>query len=408
MTTTSTLSAPLPLAGVRVLDLSRVLAGPLCAQMLADHGADVIKVEPPSGDETRHFGPPFDASGQAAYFGALNRGKRSIALDLSIAPGRAVLEKLLDGVDVLVENFLPGTMEKWGLGYESVLAARHPRLIYCAVSGFGADGPLGGLPGYDAVLQAMAGVMSVNGTPDSGALRVGVPVVDIMTGSNALVGVLLALAARQRSGRGQRVEATLFDTGLGMLIPHGANWLASGQTPQRMGSAHPNITPYDSFKARDGELFLGVVNDGQFRRFCEHVDRADLIADARFTDNRARLANRQALRAEIETALAKESVASLCEQLMRKGVPAGPVNSVPQALTQPHAAHRQMLVEHDGHRGLGIPVKLSANPGRPGGRPPRLGEHAPEILAELGYTPTQIDALRAQGAMGAPGSRPRP
>jgi crotonobetainyl-CoA:carnitine CoA-transferase CaiB-like acyl-CoA transferase len=294
------------LAGLRVLDLSRVLAGPLCAQMLADHGADVIKVEPPSGDETRHFGPPFDASGQAAYFGALNRGKRSIALDLSIAPGRAVLEKLLDGVDVLVENFLPGTMEKWGLGYESVLAARHPRLIYCAVSGFGADGPLGGLPGYDAVLQAMAGVMSVNGTPDSGALRVGVPVVDIMTGSNALVGVLLALAARQRSGRGQRVEATLFDTGLGMLIPHGANWLASGQTPQRMGSAHPNITPYDSFKARDGELFLGVVNDGQFRRFCEHVDRADLIADARFTDNRARLANRQALRAEIETALAKE------------------------------------------------------------------------------------------------------
>jgi len=387
------------LAGLRVLDLSRVLAGPLCAQMLADHGADVIKVEPPAGDETRHFGPPFDASGQAAYFGAINRGKRSIALDLSIAPGRAVLEKLLDGVDVLVENFLPGTMEKWGLGYESVLAARHPRLIYCAVSGFGADGPLGGLPGYDAVLQAMAGVMSVNGTPDSGALRVGVPVVDIMTGYNALVGVLLALAARQRSGRGQRVEATLFDTGLGLLIPHGANWMASGNTPQRMGSAHPNITPYDSFKARDGELFLGVVNDGQFRRFCEHVGRAELAVDPRFADSRARLANRPALRAEIETTLADASVASLCEQLMRKGVPAGPVNSVPQALTQPHAAHRQMLVEHDGHRSLGIPVKLSANPGRPGHRPPRLGEHAPAILAELGYTPAQIAALRAEGAV---------
>jgi crotonobetainyl-CoA:carnitine CoA-transferase CaiB-like acyl-CoA transferase len=290
-------------------------------------------------------------------------------------------------------------MEKWGLGYEAVLAPRHPRLIYCAVSGFGADGPLGGLPGYDAVLQAMAGVMSVNGTPDSGALRVGVPVVDIMTGYNALVGVLLALAARQRSGRGQRVEATLFDTGLGMLIPHGANWMASGNTPQRMGSAHPNITPYDSFKARDGELFLGVVNDGQFRRFCEHVGRAELTADPRFTDNRARLANRQALRAEIETTLANESVASLCEQLMRKGVPAGPVNSVPEALTQPHAMHRQMLVEHDGHRALGIPVKLSANPGRPGQRPPRLGEHAQAILAEHGYTPAQIAALRAEGAI---------
>ncbi|MDP3615178.1 MAG: CoA transferase, partial [Rubrivivax sp.] len=269
------------LAGLRVLDLSRVLAGPLCAQMLADHGASVIKVEPPDGDEARRFGPPLDERGEVAYFGALNRGKRSIAVDLSRPAGRAVLERLLAGADVLIENFLPGTMEKWGLGYEGTLAARHPRLIYCSVSGFGADGPLGGLPGYDAVLQAVCGLMSVNGTPDSGPLRLGVPVVDYLTGYNALSGVLLALAARERSSLGQRVEATLFDTGLALLVPHASNWFYSGRIPQRMGSAHPNIAPYDRYAAADGEVFLGVVNNGQFKRFCECVSRPDLASDPR-------------------------------------------------------------------------------------------------------------------------------
>ena len=275
------MGTPLPsaLAGLRVLDLSRVLAGPLCAQMLADHGASVIKVEPPDGDEARRFGPPLDERGEVAYFGALNRGKRSIAVDLSRPAGRAVLEKLLADADVLIENFLPGTMEKWGLGYEDVLAARHPRLIYCSVSGFGADGPLGGLPGYDAVLQAICGLMSVNGTPDSGPLRLGVPVVDYLTGYNALSGVLLALAARERSGAGQRVEATLFDTGLALLIPHASNWFYSGRIPQRMGSSHPNIAPYDRYAAADGEIFLGVVNNGQFKRFCDCVGRPDLSVD---------------------------------------------------------------------------------------------------------------------------------
>ncbi len=385
------------LAGLRVIDLSRVLAGPLCAQMLADHGALVIKVEPPGGDETRQFGPPFDAAGQAAYFGALNRGKRSIGLDLSRPGGRAVVERLIADADVLIENFLPGTMEKWGLGFEKVLAPRHPRLIYCGISGFGADGPLGGLPGYDAVLQAMCGVMSINGTPDSGPLRVGIPVVDFLTGYNAMVGVLLAHAARERSGLGQRVEATLFDTGLSMLLPHAANWMASGQTPQRLGSAHPNISPYDRYTASDGELFLGVVNDGQFQRFCACVARPDLATDPRFTNNRGRVENRAALRTQIEGTLAAYKVADLCEQLMRKGIPAGAVNSVPQAFAQAHAAHRAMAVDHDGHRSLGIPVKLSANPGRPGNRPPLFSEHADEILTELGYSRPQIDVLRGEG-----------
>ncbi|HEY8710168.1 MAG TPA: CoA transferase [Burkholderiaceae bacterium] len=390
------------LAGLRVLDLSRVLAGPLCAQMLADHGASVIKVEPPDGDEARRFGPPLDERGEVAYFGALNRGKRSIAVDLSRPAGRAVLEKLLMNTDVLIENFLPGTMEKWGLGYEDTLAARHPRLIYCSVSGFGADGPLGGLPGYDAVLQAICGLMSVNGTPDSGPLRLGVPVVDYLTGYNALSGVLLALAARERSGRGQRVEATLFDTGLALLIPHASNWFYSGRIPQRMGSSHPNIAPYDRYAAADGEVFLGVVNNGQFKRFCECVARADLAADPRFADGSVRLANRDALRTEIERTLLGFKVGPLCKDLMSHGVPAGPVNDVAQALSQPHAAHRAMVVDEHGRRSLGLPVKLSATPGRVGDLPPRLSEHAAAILAELGCDTDTVEALHAQGAVVRP------
>ena len=393
---------PSALTGLRVLDLSRVLAGPLCAQMLADHGANVVKVEPPDGDEARRFGPPLDERGEVAYFGALNRGKRSIAVDLARPAGRAVLEKLLADADVLVENFLPGTMEKWGLGYEATLAARHPRLIYCSVSGFGADGPLGGLPGYDAVLQAICGLMSINGTPDSGALRLGVPVVDYLTGYNALSGVLLALAARERSGRGQRVEATLFDTGLALLIPHASNWFYSGRIPERMGSAHPNIAPYDRYAAADGEVFLGVVNNGQFQRFCECVARPDLLADPRFADSSARLTNRDALRAEIERTLLGFKAAALCEDLMRRGVPAGPVNNVAQALSQPHATHRAMVVDEHGHRSLGLPVKLSASPGRPGALPPRLSEHAAAILAELGCDDAAIQTLYAEGAVVRP------
>ncbi len=387
-------SSPRALDGLRVLDLSRVLAGPLCAQMLADHGAAVTKVEPPEGDEARRIGPPLDERGECAYFAALNRGKRSIALDLSRPAGRAVLERLLEGADVLIENFLPGTMEKWGLGYEAVLAARHPQLVYCSVSGFGADGPLGGLPGYDAVAQAISGLMSINGTAESGPLRMGVPVVDYLTGYHAMLGVLLALAARARSGTGQRVEATLFDTGLALLLaPHASNWFYSGRIPQRMGSAHPNIVPYDCYAAADGSIFLGVVNDGQFRRLCEYVERADLAADPRFANPVSRRENRDMLRAELERTLARYGAAELCDTLMRRGVPAGVVNDVAQALSHPHALHRQMVVQADGHRHIGVPVKLGATPGRVGSLPPRLSEHADGILAERGFGPADRAAL---------------
>jgi crotonobetainyl-CoA:carnitine CoA-transferase CaiB-like acyl-CoA transferase len=385
------------MTGLKVVDLSRVLAGPLCTQMLADHGADVVKIEPPQGDETRGLGPPFDSEGQAAYFGAVNRGKRGMALDLSRNEGRAVLEALLKDADVLVENFLPGTMERWGLGYEAHLSARFPRLIYCAISGFGGDGPLGGLPGYDAVLQAMCGLMSINGTHESGATRVGVPIVDYVTGYNALTGVLLALAARERTGTGQRVEVTLFDTALNLLVPHAANWICSGGVPGRLGSAHPNIAPYDKFAASDGEVFLGILNDGQFRRFCEKVARGDLLDDPRFRSNADRLRHVAALRTELERTLAAFKSDDLCRELMRAGVPAGAVNTVPQAFAQPHTAHRDMLVESEGHRAPGIPVKLAQTPGGTGRRPPRLNEHANEILADAGFDQSAIDGLIEAG-----------
>ena len=366
------------LAGVRVIDLSRVLAGPLCTQMLADHGADVIKVEPPSGDETRLLGPPFTATGDAAYFSSVNRGKRAISLDLSSTAGRSVLERLLEGADVLVENFLPGTTKRWGLDYET-LSRRDPRLIYCSISGFGADGPLGGLPGYDAVLQAMCGLMSINGTPESGPMRMGVPVVDHLTSYTALTGILMALYVRAQTGKGQKVEATLFDAALSLLVPHAANWFYSDRTPGLLGNAHPNISPYDKFKARDGELFLGVVNDGQFRRLCEHIRRTDLLGDPRFATNALRVQNVAALRVELEGTLASLPVEALCRDLMASGVPAGPVHSVPQAFSQPHAAHRAMQVSKGDYRGIGVPVKLSATPGQPGRRPPRFDEHADTV-----------------------------
>ena len=369
------------LAGVRVVDLSRVLAGPLCTQMLADHGADVIKVEPPSGDETRLLGPPFTPDGDAAYFYSVNRGKRAISLDLSSAEGRAALERLLDGADVLVENFLPGTTKRWGIDYET-LSRRDPRLIYCSISGFGADGPLGGLPGYDAVLQAMCGLMSINGTPESGPMRMGVPVVDHLTSYTALTGILMALYVRSITGKGQKVEATLFDAALSLLVPHAANWFYSDRAPTLLGNAHPNISPYDKFKARDGELFLGVVNDGQFRRLCEHIGRTDLASDPRFASNALRVQNVAALRGELEGTLASLPVEALCRDLMTKGVPAGPVHSVPQAFSQSHAAHRGMQVKNGDYRGIGVPVKLSVTPGQPGRRPPRFDEHA-DIVAEV-------------------------
>ncbi|MFM7010311.1 MAG: CaiB/BaiF CoA transferase family protein [Betaproteobacteria bacterium] len=368
------------LAGVRVLDLSRVVAGPLCAQMLADHGADVIKVESRLGDETRHLGPPFLEPGQAAYFSALNRGKRSLELDLSKSDDRAVIEALLVQADVLIENFVPGTMQKWGLGFEDCLSKKFPQLIYCGISGFGAEGPLGGLPGYDAVLQAMCGLMSINGDAHTGPMRTGMPIVDIVTGYNAFAGITMALLARARIGHGQRVDATLFDTALSLLIPHAVNWMASGQTPGLWGNAHPNIPTYNRFDVGDGQMFLGILNDTQFVKFCKKIGRDDLAVDPRFQTNTSRIDNRDVLHVQMDQALKPFTRAELCKSLMEIGIPAGPVHNVAEALQQPHTAARDMLVSRPDYQGLGLPIKLSSTPGQVGRKPPKLGESNPDIL----------------------------
>lgn len=393
---------PPALDGLRVIDLSRVLAGPLCTQMLADHGADVIKIEPPAGDETRTLGPPFDRHGDAAYFTSVNRGKRALTLDLSRPEGRNALLALLDDADVLVENFIPGTMARWGLDYDSVLRPRFPGLVCCSISGFGNDGPLGGLPGYDAILQAMCGLMSINGEPDSGPTRIGIPLVDHLTGHIAFGAILLALFHRQVSGRGQQVEATLFDSALSLLVPHAANWMLSAQAPGLLGSAHPNIAPYDRFACRDGLVFIGILNDRQFARFCRHIDLAGLPGDERFNSNAQRLGHRDALRALLEPALAGHDRAPLCQQLMALGVPAGPVNSVPEAFALAHTAHRAMRVDRDGYHGMGLPARLGLTPGRPGRNPPQRQQHVDAVLGEAGFSAGQIATLRELGVLGAP------
>jgi len=375
------------LDGIKVVDLSRVLAGPLCTQILADHGAEVIKIEPPQGDETRSFGPPF-VEGSGAYYYALNRNKTTIALDLKQPEAREVVRKLLEKADVLVENFLPGTMERWGLGYEE-LSARHPKLIYCCVTGFGADGPLGGLPGYDAVAQAMSGLMSVNGEGE--ATRLGVPVVDMSTGLNAAIGVLLALAERARSGKGQRVESCLYDTALSLLVPQAANWLYSGREPKPAGSAHPSIYPYDKFSAGGREIYLGVANDGQFRRFARIIGKPELADDALFSSNGARSENRASLRVLIEQALEGRDLPQLARELMAAGVPAGMVSPVSEALDHPHTAHRAMRIDEGGYKGTGVPLKLSRTPGRVRSGPKAKGADTREVLARLGYGQDTID-----------------
>ncbi|CAM3754256.1 CaiB/BaiF CoA transferase family protein [Bordetella tumulicola] len=365
------------LDGIRVIDLSRVLSGPYCTQILADHGADVIKIEPPAGDETRTWGPPFMGD-VAAYYQGINRNKRGAWLDLSSETGRDHLLAQLENADVLVENFKSGTMERWGLGFD-VLSERFPQLIHCRVSGFGADGPLGGMPGYDAAIQAMSGIMSVNGDAAGEPTRVGVPIVDMVTGMNAAIGVLLALQERRRSGRGQFVDIALFDCALSILHPHTASYFASGAKPERTGNAHPNIAPYDTFPTATDPIFLAVGNDRQFGILCEALGVPEIAKDPRYASNRDRCANRQALSQALIALLREHDAQALSEQLLQAGVPCSSVLSIPQALQHPHTAHRQMVLEHDGYMGIASPVKLSRTPARYRMPPPCFGQHQLEF-----------------------------
>lgn len=376
------------LAGITVIDLSRILGGPYCTQILADHGAEVIKVEPPAGDDTRSWGPPFVAPEVSSYFAGINRNKRMITLDLRTEEGKEALHGLLAGADVLVENFKTGTLAKWGLDPVSDIPDRYPHLVHASITGFGDDGPLGGRPGYDAIIQAMSGLMSVNGNESTGPMRIGMPAVDMVTGLNAAIGVLMALQERVSSGRGQRVETTLFDCGIAVMHPHLPNFFGGGAVPKLSGNDHPNIAPYSAFATGAGQVFITAGNDGQFAKLVDHLGAPGLARDPRFVDNAARLGNRDALRVELEALMVSTSAEALSEELMAIGVPAGPILDAAEVVEHPHTAHREMVVEMgDGYRGVASPIKLARTPASYRISPVQpvagVGDQSPADLAAL-------------------------
>src|SRR6266446_5137702 len=372
-------AAPGAMTGLRVIDLTRVLGGPYCTQILADHGADVIKVEPPAGDEVRDWGPPFHDE-DAAYFVGINRNKRSIGLDLASEGGRAVLMKMLETADVLIENFKPGTLDKWGIGND-VLRARFPKLVHCRISGFGGDGPRGGNPGYDAIIQAMTGMIAATGSPQSGPMRIGVPLVDISTGLFAAIGILMALS----------------ETGLAIMHPHAANYFMHGKPPQLTGNEHPNLVPYAIFPTRTADIFIGVGNDGTFRKLCKEIGKPELGSDVRFARNKDRIANREALRAELAAVFSQHDAEPLCDRL-----PAGPVQAIDTALTNAHTVHRGDVIEKDWYKGVASPIRLERTKARLRNVPPKFSEHATDVLTEFGYSRGEIEALIAKGVVCGP------
>jgi crotonobetainyl-CoA:carnitine CoA-transferase CaiB-like acyl-CoA transferase len=386
------------LAGLKVVDLTRVLGGPYCTMILSDHGADVVKVEPPQGDEVRDWGPPFH-EGDASYFIGVNRNKRAMAIDLRRSEGQAIILKMLTDADILIENFKPGDMERWGLGYHEVLSKRFPRLIHCRISGFGGDGPLGGLPGYDAILQAMTGLMSVNGDANTGPLRLGTAIVDMGTGLYSAIGILMALHERTISGLGQYLDMTLYDCGMALLHPQAANYFLNDKRPAGTGNPHPNLVPYDKYPTRTCDIFIASGNNGQFRKLCELVGQPEMADDPRFANNGERNVNRVALTEALRAAFAGQDGNELALRLIRNGVPAGPVLPVDQATAAEHTAHREMVTELDWYKGIGTPIKFSRTPGGTRRPPPKFAQDGAEILDQLGYSEAEIDELRRSGVV---------
>src|SRR6476469_7851329 len=385
-----------PLTGLRVLELARILAGPWAGQVLADLGADVIKVERTgSRDDTRAWGPPFveGADGNhigSAYFHAANRGKRSIEMDFESDDGRRIVRKLAARSDVLIENFKVGGLAKFGLDYRS-LAPDCPRLIYCSVSGFGQDGPYATRAGYDLMAQGMGGFMSLTGMPDGEPTRTGVPVSDVFTGVYSVIGILAALAQRERTGRGSYVDTALVDSTVGVLANQGMNYLASGKVPARIGNAHPNIVPYQVFSVADGSLNIDTGNDSQYVKLCGVLGAPELAKDSRYIDNKARLANRAELVGKLTALTVKFKMQDLADRLEAVGVPAGPINNLDQVFDDPHVAHRGMKLDLPSAfaklgtiPGVRTPIVVDGKPMAAERPAPRLGEHTAEILKEIG------------------------
>ncbi|MCX7850546.1 CoA transferase [Thermus sp.] len=388
-----------PLAGLKVLDLSRVLAGPLCTMILADLGAEVVKVEPPWGDETRGWGPPFVA-GESAYFLSVNRGKKSLALDLKAKEGQEAVRRLAAGADVLVENFKTGDLARYGLDYGS-LKALNPRLVYLSLTGFGQTGPRAKEPGYDAALQGYTGIMSVTGEPHGPPMKVGVAWIDVMTGMMGAVAVLAALWERERSGLGQHVDLSLFDVGLFALVNLGESYLLTGRPPARLGNAHAQIVPYGAFPAADGWLVLAVGNDEQFARLCGALGLGELAE--RFPTNASRVEHREAVVEALSQVLRTRPRAYWLEKFQGIGVPAAPVNDLKEAFQDPQAQAREAVWTLP-HPLLGSlptlanPLRfLSRTPASPSLPPPLLGEHTEEVLLEAGFTPEEVRALVEKG-----------
>jgi formyl-CoA transferase/CoA:oxalate CoA-transferase len=387
------------LTGFTVIDFTRVLSGPYCTMVLADHGARVIKVEHPvHGDDTRHWGPPFVAT-ESAYFLSINRNKESLTVDFKQPEGLAIIERLLERADVLVENFRPGTLDAIGLG-AAELAARFPRLIYCSISGYGQTGPRRNEPGYDAVMQAEGGLMSITGDADGPPYRLGVAITDIVSGLFAAQGVLAALVARERTGRGQRVDIGMLDATTALLTYQAGNYFTTGEVPARLGNRHPTIVPYECFETADGDLVVAGGNDGIWRRLCQALDLADLADDPQFATNKDRVAHYETLRPRLAERLKARTRAEWTARFAEAGVPCGSVREISEVLADPQLTARGMIaaVEHPTvgtTRVIGSPVKLSDTPASVRTAPPVLGQHADAILAELGYDADAIRSLRS-------------
>jgi crotonobetainyl-CoA:carnitine CoA-transferase CaiB-like acyl-CoA transferase len=395
-----------PLTGLRVLDLTRVLAGPTCTQMLGDLGAEVIKIErPEAGDDTRGFAPPFvPNTKESAYFVGVNRNKKSVTLDIAKPEGQAIIHKLLEHCDILVENFKVGALAKYGLGYEQ-LAKTHPRLIYCSITGFGQTGPYAPRPGYDALIQAMGGVMSLTGEPNGSPQKVGVPVADLFAGLYGCIGILAAVNHRNSTGQGQQIDIGMLDTHVAWLANQGMNYLATGENPVRLGNQHPNIAPYQEFPTKDGYLILAVGNDPTFERFCKAFGQEALLADPRFATNPIRVQNRQLVTDTLTPVMKSKTTAEWIDALEALKIGCGPINTLEQVFADPHVQAREMVVEMAHGSGetvkvIANPVKLSATPPSYRSPPPVLGEHTEDVLASvLKMSTSDIAALREKGIL---------